>query len=411
MKASQVIRIVLGLVIGGIALSVPVVAQTDDSPKKQKAYEEFNLELQLDYRAFLREGLYPAQKQQFVSGAIYPEYYREWKGGEHRLQFTGFFRWETHETRRTHADIRELYWQWVKNDWELSIGAKKIFWGVTESIHLVDIVNQTDFVESFDGEQKLGQPMVHFSWVTKFGILDAFYLPWFRRRQFPGEEGRLRFPILLDKEAAQFESDRERFHPDWSLRWSHSLANFDLGLSHFYGTGREPLFVPGADSGSFQMLYPIIHQTGLEVQAVTGPMLWKFESILRSNDFQETVFAFAVGGEFTLGNIAQSGLDIGLLAEYLYDNRDELAITSMDNDLFTGARFAFNDVHSTEILMGGIVDLERSTKLFSLEASRRVGESWKVEIESRFFADVAEDEFLFFVRRDGFLQVRIAKFF
>ena len=398
----------LGLILGLFILPFMHAQEEADKPKP---YEEFNLELKVDYRAFFNAGLYPQQRQHFPSIAIEPEYYREWKGGEHRIQFTGFFRYEPYETRRTHADIRELYWQWVKGDWELSVGAKKIFWGVTESVHLVDIINQTDFVESFDGEAKLGQPMVHFSYVTSFGIFDAFYLPWFRRRQFPGPEARLRFPVLLDKSDALFDSDAERLHPDFSLRWSHSLGNFDVALSHFYGTGREPLFVPTSDSASFSMLYPVINQTGLEFQVVAGPMLWKLESIWRSNDFQDDVFALAAGGEFTLGNVGQSGLDIGLLAEYLYDNREELAITSLDNDLFFGSRLAFNDVNSTEILLGGIMDLRRNTQLYSVEASRRFGESWKLEVEGRFFADISEEEFLFFVRRDGFVQVRLSKFF
>ncbi|MDD7885073.1 hypothetical protein [Flavivirga sp. 57AJ16] len=42
---------------------------------------------------------------------------------------------------------------------------------MTESNHLVDIINQTDAVETFDGEEKLGQPMVQLSWGTDNIIL------------------------------------------------------------------------------------------------------------------------------------------------------------------------------------------------------------------------------------------------
>ncbi len=384
-------------------------AQTNPPPSD--IYQEFTMEVKNDYRYFFDPPAFPEPKHHYYSIAIEPEYYLEWKDGAHRLKFTGFGRYETHETRRSHGDIRELYWQWVKGNWELSVGAKKIFWGVTESVHLVDVINQTDVVESFDGEQKLGQPMIHFSYLTNFGTIDAYYMPWFRRRQFPGREGRLRFPILVDKEDAIFESDLERFHPDLAVRWFHTLGPFDVGLSHFYGTGREPFFQLGPDTNSFEIIYPINHQTGIELQAVTGAILWKFESFIRANDLQETVVAIAVGGEYTIGNIAQSGLDIGVLAEYLYDNRDELAVSSLDNDLFAGARFAFNDVQDTQILMGGIFDLARSTKLYSVEGSRRFGSTWKAEIEARIFSDVANEEFLAFFQQDSFLQLRISKFF
>lgn len=140
-------------------------------------------------------------------------------------------------------------------------------------------------------------------------------------------------------------------------------------------------------------------------------MLWKFESFIRANDLQETVIAFAVGGEYTIGNIAQSGLDIGLLAEYLFDNRDELAVTSLDNDLFSGMRLALNDVQDTQLLLGGIVGLGRSTKIVSVEGSRRLWSSWKVALEARIFSDVSSEEFLFFLQNDSFLQFRLSTFF
>lgn len=140
-------------------------------------------------------------------------------------------------------------------------------------------------------------------------------------------------------------------------------------------------------------------------------MLWKFESFVRANDLQETVIAFAVGGEYTIGNIAQSGLDIGLLAEYLFDNRDELAVTSLDNDLFSGMRLALNDVQDTQLLLGGIVGLGRSTKIVSVEGSRRLWSSWKVALEARIFSDVSSEEFLFFLQNDSFLQFRLSTFF
>jgi len=34
----------------------------------------------------------------------------------------------------------------VADDWELTTGVSKVYWGVMEAVHLVDIINQTDFV-------------------------------------------------------------------------------------------------------------------------------------------------------------------------------------------------------------------------------------------------------------------------
>ena len=89
---------------------------------------------------------------------------------------------------------------------ELSFGIKKVYWGVTESLHLVDVINQTDQVESFDGEQKLGQPMAHLSYLSKVGNFDFFYLPYARKRVFPAKEGRLRFPVVIEQNDINVDS-------------------------------------------------------------------------------------------------------------------------------------------------------------------------------------------------------------
>jgi len=70
---------------------------------------------------------------------------------------------DEHDDNRTHGDIRELSWIHVGSNWETRVGVRKVFWGVTEGRHLVDIINQTDAVDQVDGEEKLGQPMINLS--------------------------------------------------------------------------------------------------------------------------------------------------------------------------------------------------------------------------------------------------------
>jgi hypothetical protein len=83
----------------------------------------------------------------------------------------------------------------------------------------------------------------------------------------------------------------------------------------------------------------------------------------------------------------------------------------MQSDLFVGSRLAFNDTQSTQFLFGGIIDLERSTRLVSVEGSRRLGESWTFDIEMRLFQDVSQKEFLNFFRDDSFLQFTLERYF
>lgn len=376
----------------------------------KKVNHDLELEVEAEYRYFYNDPAFSGQKSNFPSIAFKPEYAASWNKGYESINFTGFFRLDR-DSKRTHWDIRELYYQKAQDKWELSIGLKKVYWGVTESNHLVDIINQTDQVESFDGEDKLGQPMVQFNWTTdNYGSFDFFYLPYHRKRTFAGEEGRLRFPVILDKDDLAYESGAEEWRQDFAFRWSHYIGAFDIGISHFYGNGREPLFTFD-NLGNINAFYPVINQTGLDLQVTHNAFLWKFESIYRTSKAQD-FFALVAGLEYTFSNIDGNGLDIGVLGEYLYDERDELALSSLQNDMFFGSRIAFNDIQDTSILVGGMIDLESSSKILSIEASRRIGSSWKAEIEARVFSSIDSQELLLSnFKEDSFLRFTLSKFF
>ena len=81
-----------------------------------------------------------------------------------------------------------------KSNW-----SKQGVWGVTETNHRVDIINQTDFTEGFDGEEKLGQPMIKISFERPWGLLDVYALLGFRERNFSGTKGRLRLPLSINE--------------------------------------------------------------------------------------------------------------------------------------------------------------------------------------------------------------------
>jgi hypothetical protein len=374
---------------------------------QRKPEHDFSIKLQAENRFFFQPGLYDGQERNFLSIAVQPEYSFSWAEGKMLLKTTLFGRLDQYDTRRTHADIRELYVQTVRSNHEVSIGVKKVFWGVAESAHLVNVINQNDYVESIDGDEKLGQPMVHYSTWNNLGRFDFFYMPYFRKLTFPGEHGRLRTPFVIDDTMIAFESSHEEFRPDVAFRWSKYIGLFDIGVSHFYGTSRQPMI---SSWESFDPVYTVANQTGVDVQATTGPVLWKFEGVLNSNDVRN-FGALVAGFEYTFGNVNKKGLDVGVLSEYLYDGRGTLAFSSLQHDLFVGCRLAFNNIQDTQLLAGGIVDLEYGTTLINLEASQRIGESWKVEIEGRFFTNVSDKEFLYVMREDSFLRLAINKYF
>ena len=354
-----------------------------------------------EFLGFVEDPAHPSQHRSYVSVTAEPEYFHEWNDRDDLFTFTPYALLDQHDADRTHADIRELSWMHVAHDWELTTGISKVYWGVMEAAHLVDIINQTDQVVNLDGEDKLGQPMANLSLIRDWGVVDIFVLPGFRERTFPSKDGRPRFSIPVDSDVV-YESGAGDLHTDAAIRWSHSLGEFDIGVAHFYGTSREPRFMirPAAINPltmavrEVTPVYEIINQTSLDLQAIYGSWLLKLEALTRSGQ-GERITSAATGFEYTFVGVKESALDVGIIAEYLYDNRgDEIkaatmmsgtpfSLSAFQDDLVLGARLTLNDAQSSELLASVAVDLEGGGESFNVEASRRLGDSWKLSIEAR----------------------------
>src|SRR5690606_30099493 len=141
-------------------------------------------------------------------------------------------------------------------------------------------------------------------------------------------------------------------------------------LSHFHGTNRDPLFLPGVDGGGNPVLIPyynLIDQTGVEMQATFGGLLLKAEGIRRAQVGENQVAA-VTGFEYTAYNILSGSSDVGFLMEYLWDDRGRNPDNPFEDDLFAALRWTANDVSGTTLLAGAIFDLDTRTKFVNIEA-------------------------------------------
>jgi len=376
---------------------------------------EWSGNINFEAKHFSNDALSSSQFNDYASVSIQPEWFHEWDGGKQLFTFVPFARWDQRDDERTHSDIRELSWLKVFKSSELRVGVRKVFWGVSESQHLVDVINQTDLVENMDGEDKLGQPMINYALIQDWGTLDLFVLPYFRERTFPGIDGRLRTTLHVDTDNPVYESSDKENHIDYAVRWSHSIGDWDIGLSYFDGTSRDPSFTwPALDADgnlSLRPIYYLMQQTAIDLQATKEAWLWKVEAINRRVN-NESYNAATAGFEYTLNGVFETASDIGIVMEYLYDDRKALASTPFEDDLMLGLRWTKNDVHDTSVLLGVIADLDDSSRLYSLEASRRLGESWKLNIEARVFNGITDTTSpLYSFRQDDFIQLELGYYF
>lgn len=369
-------------------------------------------EIQLESRLFFEDPQFPDQFETVQGGLVLTGDLR-WTSQDRRTRilFEPYVRLDTQDEERTYADIREATLSHRRGDWDVLFGVGQVFWGVAESRNVVDIINQFDTAEDFDQGEKLGQPLLRVSRRGDFGTLEAYYLPFFREQRFIGEDGRLRFDHIIDEDEAQFERGGEEWAGDFALRYTNRFGGFDLGLHAFYGTSRDPLLLPSANGENLTPLYQERIQGGVDLQYTSGPWLLKLEAA-GVNQGDDTFVSTVAGFEYTFFDISGSGIDLGLIGEYLYDDRNvaRTPISIFENDAFAGARLTFNDVQDTEILAGAIIDTETGAVIGSVEFQRRIGSVTLAEIEGRAFRG-GDDPFVNAFDRDSHLTVRLTRYF
>ena len=365
-------------------------------------------------RFFVEHAAYPGQHGTNGSVSAQPEFAWTTEDAAHTVVFTPFLRVDQGDSRRSHGDIRELSYLYARGEWEFRAGIGREFWGVAESNHLVDIINQTDLVENLDTEDKLGQPMLKAALSEAWGTVEAFILPGARARTFPGKSGRLRSEPRVDTSSATWESAAEETHVDFALRYSHTVGDLDFGLAHFHGTTREPEFhlQPNGASGPFILAphYALIDQSSVDASYAWNSWMFKLEALYRTGQ-QESFGAMITGFEYTSVGIMDSEWDLGWLAEYHTDGRGRATLTPFNHDLFLGTRLALNDFADTRVLAGLIADLHGEGRFFNLEASRRFGEHWTLELETRVFWSASAPNPIGFITQDDYVQLQLNRFF
>ena len=371
---------------------------------------EINADISLEGFLFLSNPAWPGQEDYSVSTAANVEFYHDF---QNNLSFTvkGFYRLDNQDKERTHGDLRQAEFLYYTDDFEITAGIGRVFWGATEFVHLVDIINQTDQVEAIDGEEKLGQPMLHLTIPKDWGVLEAFALPWFRERTFPGAKGRFRTPLPVDTDQTRYESSSEKQHFDFAFRYSTILANADVGLYYFKGTAKDPVLLLSVDAETNSaILYPYyeqIGQSGLDIQLTAGEWLLKGEAYYRtgqSRSYAATTFGF----EYTFTAVADTMMDIGLIGEYVYDDRDNGWLpTVYQNDIMGGLRLLVNDLNDSTVLFGIIRDLDSGSTILAVEASRRLGDSIRLNLDASFFVNMDYNDPAFAMAKDDFIKLEM----
>lgn len=332
------------------------------------------------------------QEQVGTSLRLQGEYHTEWNDESDTFTFLPHLRLDQQDEERTHADIREALWIHVGDSWELRTGITRVFWGRTEFNHLVDTVNQLDLVDG--DEEKLGQPMINLSLVHDLGIFDFYFLMGFRERTYPGEDGRLRSPLVVDTDNAQYLGSASKSSMDFAFRWQTTVTDeLEMALSLFSGVDREPTFSFNFDFAD-PMLVPYYSkktQLGIELEYINEGWAVKFEGIDVTNQLQD-YNAAVLGVEYSFYSLFESDIDMTFITEYMWDSRDATSPGFLEHDFGFATRFSFNDEFDTTFLAGLLWDPETDEKLATFEGERRIFSDFKVKLLARIMMERGQPE-------------------
>jgi hypothetical protein len=86
-------------------------------------------------------------------------------------------------------------------------------------------------------------------------------------------------------------------------------------------------------------------------------------------------------------------------------------LTIADNDVFVATRLAFNDVQDTAVLAGVSYDTDTGETFLNIEAERRFGQDWFGELRVRAFSGAEPEDNTYFLKKDDYVQVSLARYF
>ncbi|PSW22273.1 hypothetical protein C9I98_03145 [Photobacterium sanctipauli] len=291
----------------------------------------------------------------------------EWQGSLANLPWRVaiFGNWDEQDPERRYWDIREAHATKIWQDFELTAGISRVFWGVSESINVVNVINQADLTESFDGKVKLGQPMISLFYAASEADITLIYMPVFRERLYPLRPN----TGMKLADNAVFEDGKE--DGGWATRAKFYTDNGEWAIGAFTGTRRVPILRPSPSSGRLMPYYIQTHNLlfdGLYLGEVLTPKI----EVKAGRELDDNFVAINAGVEYrTYPNISNLN-EVTLIGEYLYDSRKETVENHGQNDVFIGMRAEIGTDSDMKLLFSH--DLSYASQYLELSLQYRIND-------------------------------------
>lgn len=366
--------------------------------------------------------------------------------------------------------LENAYYSTQFNNFDLLIGYNVENWGQAVSQSVTNVLNPVDFSDRSPNPSLIGTPMINANYTTSIGTFSGYLLTGFVGSNFEEDPGtRQRGFFNTDKSRAYFE-DSDENDIDLGLRYTNNFVlgsgSVDVGVSYFNGTDRTPVLLPGCtnalgtiaeavctntndqvvtiyeglESGDidtdafwdfvsdnmtdtiasgisaipgigFIPYYREIEQVGLELNYAVNDIQLRFEGTYTDTS-KSGYFKTVVGGDYTFSDFAGTDDTMTVAVEYLYDEQGKNnPFVLFEDDIFVGVDYRTNNERDLRFNLGAFYDLSSSAMLTTAAAAMRITDSLTVEVNAqKAFASSYNDP-LAFIKKDGFVELKLRSFF
>jgi hypothetical protein len=325
---------------------------------------------------------------------------------------------------RSYIRFDELYTTYDFEDSQIMLGKSVRFWGALEAENITDVFNPDDLRSDPFDTRKLGVWNTAYTYYTDSGelaLIAKFYEQDRRMANDPyvyyvyGDTlDNLSIPLGYNK---NLETEKSSSRPSIFLKYSGTAdTEYAWDYAFIFENGYDsqryfnvtPDTLPIPSSVEFQENAYIVNKLITYNTVVIGSTLLKVEAMYANIDSNPTMKSLTLAGqEFKkISDYYHIGLglehtltqfygeaDLGLIAEYYkYDTIDDGEgyaddidlFQVMQNDLFLGLRYSFNEGNDASIVGGGIFDMDYHEQVYYIEYEGRIADTFKLNLDYRY---------------------------
>jgi hypothetical protein len=132
--------------------------------------------------------------------------------------------------------LEDAYTGLEYDTWQVHVGWKILNWSATEAFHPADILNARNFDSSLENAEKIGELMVHYTYILEEGTINFFYLPYIMLPNLPEPNNRLSFfpsnaivgnSLIVDESGNTLAN---KWQPQWAFRFEYTLGDADISF-------------------------------------------------------------------------------------------------------------------------------------------------------------------------------------